>query len=248
MSTVALNKENVLFSLVGVGFGLFFGFAFVTWANHRAQQPPQQPAGSAAQTAEADGAASQAEAEAAIKRARENPKDFDAQMEGARAYYDTQRYDDAVDLLLRANELQPTNVEPVAALAHVNADAGNYRAAEKWYVAALGMKPDDADARASLARVLLLAQPPDFERAAAELRRALQIDPRHEPSLQFLAFALARRGDERGARDAVDRLEKINPGNPSIPRLREEIEAGAKSPQPAGAGGAQTNASQEGAR
>jgi tetratricopeptide (TPR) repeat protein len=239
-----MNKESVLFSLVGVGFGLFFGFAFVTWANHRAQQPAE----AAAQTSEANGGASQAEADAAIKRARENPKDFDAQMDGARAYYDAQRYEDAVDLLLRANELQPTNVEPVVALAHVNADARNYKVAEKWYVAALGMKPDDADARASLGRVLLLAQPPDYERAVKEFRRALQTDPRHEPSLQFLAFALAQLGDERGARDALAQLEKINSGNPALPRLREEIEARAKSPQPARDVNANANPAQGGAR
>lgn len=239
-----MNKESVLFSLVGVGFGLFFGFAFVTWANHRAQQPAR----AAAQTSESDANASQAETEAAVKRARENPKDFDAQMEGARAYYDSQRFDDAVDLLLRANELQPTNVEPVVALAHVNADAGNYKAAEKWYVAALGMKPDDADARASLGRVLLLAEPPDYERAVKEFRRALETDPRHEPSLQFLAFALAQRGDERGAREVVTQLEKINPGNAALPRLREEIETRAKRTQPVGARPANANASQGGGR
>jgi tetratricopeptide (TPR) repeat protein len=238
MSSVSMNKESVLFSLVGVGFGLFFGLAFVTWANHRAQQQPVVTEAAGESAGEQN-----AEAEAAIKRARENPNDFDAQMEGARAYYDSQRYDDAVDLLLRANELQPTNVEPVVALAHVNADAGNYKAAEKWYVAALGMKPDDAEARASLGRVLLLAQPPDYARAVAELRRALQTDPRHEPSLQFLAFALSRTNDERGAREAVERLEKINPNNAALPRLREEIEAHSKSPRPSG-----TNASQEGAR
>lgn len=237
-----MNKDNVLFSLVGVGFGLFLGFAFVTWANHRAHQPAE----AAAQTSDSGGNTTQAEADAAVKRARENPKDFDAQMEGARAHYDAQRYEDAVDLLLRANELQPTNVEPVVALAHVNADAGNYKAAEKWYAAALGMKPDDADTRASLGRVLLLAQPPDYGRAVAEFRRGLQTDPRHEPSLQFLAFALAQRGDDRGARDALSQLEKINPSNPAIPRLREEIEARSKSPQPAGARDLNANASQQG--
>jgi tetratricopeptide (TPR) repeat protein len=235
-----MNKDNVLFSLVGVGFGLFFGFAFVTWANQRAHRPAEATAQAAAES----GADKSAESEAAIKRARENPKDFDAQMEGARAYYDAQRFDEAIDLLLRANELQPANVEPVVALAHVNADAGNYKAAEKWYAAALGMKPDDADTRASLGRVLLLAQPPDYQRAAAEFRRALQTDPRHEPSLQFLAFALSRTNDEAGAREAVGRLEKINPSNPAIPRLREEIEAGARGPRAAGG----ANAAPDGAR
>jgi predicted Zn-dependent protease len=213
-----MNRENVLFSLVGVGFGLFFGFLFVAWANQRAQTAPraQQPADAQA-------------ADAIIKRARDNPNDFDAQMQAARAYYETQRYDESLQLLLHANELQPDNNEPVVALGDVNADAGNYKAAEKWYVAALVRNPDDANVRANLARVFLIADPPDYERAVAELRRALQSDPRNEPSLQFLAFALAHKGDQRGARDALAQLEKINANNPVLPRLRQEIELGASS-------------------
>jgi predicted Zn-dependent protease len=233
-----MNRENVLFSLVGVGFGLFFGFVFVTWANQKAQTKPRATASSASD--QATGArASAEETEAAIKRAKENPNDFDAQMQGARACYDSQRYDDAIQLLLHANELQPKNVEPVVALGDVNADAGNYKSAEKWYDAALTMKPDDVNVRANLARVFLISTPPDYERAVAELRRALHADPRNEPALQYLAFALAHQNDERGARDALSQLEKINPDNPVIPRLREEIDAHAATPQAnANAGGA----------
>ena len=220
-----MSKENVLFSLVGVGFGLFFGFLFVTWANQKAQTKPRAAATSAGEQATADGRPSAAELDAAVKRAQDNPKDFDAQMQAARALYDAQRYDESIQLLLKANELDQKNREPVIALAEVNADAGNLKSAEKWYVAALDMKPDDANTRANLARVLLISAPPDYARAVAELRRALKDDPRSEPALQFLAFALAHQNDERGARDALAQLEKINPGNPVIPRLREEIDA-----------------------
>jgi tetratricopeptide (TPR) repeat protein len=223
-----MNKENILFSLVGIGFGLFFGFVFVTWANQKAQTKPRAASTDASQKA-SDAGTSKADAEAAIKRARENPDDFDAQMQGARAYYETQRFDDAIQLLLHANDLQQNNVEPVIALGDVNADAGNYKSAEKWYAAALQMKPEDANVRASLARVFLISTPPDDERAVAELRRALKIDPRNEPALQYLAFALAHQHDVRGARDALSQLEKINPSNPVIPRLRQEIESGSTS-------------------
>ncbi|MDT7604547.1 MAG: Tetratricopeptide repeat, partial [Acidobacteriota bacterium] len=169
-----MNKENVLFSLVGIGFGLFFGFFFVAWANERAHRPPKdasQPA------AEKGSQTSGADADAAIKSARDNPNDFAAQMEAARVYYDAQRYDEAVGLLLHANDLQPDNLEPVVALGHVNDDAGNYKAAEKWYTAALVKNADDADVRASLGRVLLLSQPPDYDAAIKELHRALETDP-----------------------------------------------------------------------
>jgi tetratricopeptide (TPR) repeat protein len=224
-----MNKENVLFSLVGVGFGLFFGFFFVAWANERAHRAPRD---AASQLANQNDQASGADVDAAAKRARENPNDFAAQMEAARAYYDAQRYDEAVQLLLHANDLQPDNMEPVVALGHVNDDAGNYKAAEKWYAAALVKNADDADVRASLGRVLLLNQPPDYDGAIKELRRALDTDPRHEPSLQFLAFALLRKGDIAGARDALKKLEQINPDNQAIPRLREEIDAPAAKPPP----------------
>ncbi|MFL6229874.1 MAG: tetratricopeptide repeat protein, partial [Pyrinomonadaceae bacterium] len=157
-----MSKENVLFSLVGVGFGLFFGFFFVAWANERAHRAPNVVA-AAPQAAGQSDQPSSAELDAAVKRAHDNPQDFEAQMDAARAYYEGQRYDEAVQLLLHANDLQPDNLDPVIALGHVNDDAGNFKAAEKWYTAALVKQPADANVRASLGRVLLLSQPPDYD-------------------------------------------------------------------------------------
>jgi tetratricopeptide (TPR) repeat protein len=229
-----MKKDDLLFSLVGVGFGLFFGFSFATWANQRAAASRTSPArgeGEQSSIAVADrGKQSAAELQAAVRLARENAKDYDAQMAAARLSYEAERYDDALGFLLRANELKPDSLEPVVALGHVNADARNYQAAEKWFAAALVKEPNDADVRADLARTLLLRQPPDYERAAAELRRVLQSDPRHEAALQFLSFVLAQKGEQGEARATVERLAEVNPQNPSIKRLREEIEARAAAP------------------
>ncbi|HLL75177.1 MAG TPA: tetratricopeptide repeat protein [Pyrinomonadaceae bacterium] len=235
-----MNKDSVLFSLVGIGFGLFFGFLFASWANQRATAPAPRAAGEAGQ-AQSNAAANpeqlRAAAEGAAKRARENQNDFGAQMDAAETAYRAERFDDSLGFLLRANELQPDNLNPVVALGHVNADAGNYKAAEKWFTAALAKSPDDADVRADLGRVLLLQNPPEYDRAIAEFQRALKVDGRHEPSLQFLSFAYAQKGNVAEARSTLARLEQANPNNQVIPRLREEIEAAAKpSPRAAGDG------------
>jgi len=78
--------------------------------------------------------------------------------------------------------------------------------------------------RADLARVHLLNKPPDYDRAVTELRRAIERDSRHEPSLQLLTFALAKKGATDEARATLARLEALNPSNETIPRLRQEIE------------------------
>jgi tetratricopeptide (TPR) repeat protein len=229
-----MNKDSVLFSLVGVGFGLFFGFLFASWANQRAAAVAPRPADSAAQSGAAAANPEQlrAAAEEAAKRARENQNDYGAQMDAAEAAYRAENFDDSLGFLLRANELQPDNLNPVTALGHVNADAGNYKAAEKWFTAVLAKSPDDADVRADMGRVLLLQNPPEYDRAITEFRRVLRQNERHEPSLQFLAFALAQKKDVAEARSTLARLEQVNPNNQVIPRLREEIEAAAR-PSPA---------------
>ena len=229
-----MNKDTVLFSLVGVGFGLFFGFAFASWANQRAAAEPRTPGQSRQlpSNAVADQERLRTQAEEASKGARENPQNFEAQMVAARALYEAERFDDAIEFLLRANTIQPSNVEPVVALGHVNSDAGNFSAAGKWYTAALQMNPENVTLRADLGRVHLLSKPPDYARAVAELRRAIERDPRHEPSLQLLTFALAKKGETQEARATLARLEQLNPSNEAIPRLREEIETAA----PAGGG------------
>jgi tetratricopeptide (TPR) repeat protein len=232
-----MNKDSVLFSLVGIGFGLFFGFMFASWANQRAAVVPRAAEGESQSqsNAAANPEQLQAAAEEAAKRARENQNDYGAQMDAAETAYRAERFDDSLGFLLRANELQPDNLNPVVALGHVNADAGNYKAAEKWFTAALVKSPDDADVRADLGRVLLLQQPPDYDRAISEFRRVLKANERHEPALQFLAFALAQKRDLTEARSTLARLEQVNPNNQVIPRLREEIEAAAKpSPRTAG--------------
>lgn len=235
-----MNKENTLFSLVGVGFGLFLGFAFVVWANQRAAAPRAGQAAGIEESEAGDGESSitvaergqiDSELEQAARRARENPQDFNAQAQAGGLHYEASRYDEALEFFLRANELQPNNVDAVVALGNVNYDAGKYQAAEKWYTAALVKRPNDINLRTDLGLTFLLREPSDPSRAITEFRGSLERDPNHVQTLQNLTVALTRKGELQEARDTLARLEKLNPDNPSLPKLRAEIDAKA----PAGA-------------
>jgi len=237
-----MNKENTLFSLVGLGFGLFLGFAFVVWANERTTVSRGTPAAEAAASGDADGESSitvaereqlDSEMEQAAQRARENPNDFNAQMQAGSVHYAAEQYPDALEFFLRANQLQPDNIEAVVALGNVNYDAGKYETAEKWYTAALLKKPDDVNLRTDLGLTYLLRAPADPARAITEFRRSLERDPNHVPTLQNLVVALTRKGEKQEAKATLTKLEQIAPDNPTLPKLRAEIEI--KSPAAAAA-------------
>ncbi len=98
---------------------------------------------SAGAQAPMDPAAMREQVTAQIEKARTEPKNFEAQIKAAELYYQIQRYDQAIEFLLKANQLKPTDYETVVVLGLVNLDAGHYDQAEKWYRAALKMKQDD---------------------------------------------------------------------------------------------------------
>jgi tetratricopeptide (TPR) repeat protein len=233
-----MNRENILFSIIGVGFGLFFGFGFASWANMRAAATLVGDGRAVRSALPSNGVADQQRletaAQAAVKAARENPSDYEAQMQAARASFQTERFDDVLEFLLRANTLKPDELEPVVALGNVNYDTGNYIAAEKWYTAALAKTPDDINVRTDLGLTFLLRTPPDNERALTEFRRSLEIDPRHEPTLQNMVVALTRKGDKAEARATLAKLESLNPNNPALSQLRTGLEADGERSAPAG--------------
>jgi len=223
-----MSKDNILFALVGVGFGLFFGFVFVVWANQRAVEArPQSGANGEAEAQSSIAVADQGQIQAvladAAKRARANPQDFNAQMTAGGIAYKAHQYDDALEFFLKANQLKPDEVEPVIQLGNVNYDAGRLTAAEKWYTAALLKEPDNVNVRTDLGLTFLLREPPDYDRAVAEFRRSLERDPRHEQTLQNLVVALTRKGDKEEARATVKKLQAVNPDNPALAQLQSDL-------------------------
>src|SRR5215510_12165836 len=191
-----MNRENLLFAIIGILFGFIVGFmsasvmnqkygpAAPTVSNSQALPPDHPPVGS---QAAGNPQAMRAEVTASIEKARKEPKNFDAQLKAAELYYQIQRYDQAIEFLLKANQIQPTDYRTVALLGLVNLDARHYDTAEKWYRAAMKIKQDDTMV------------------------------------LSGLAAATLQKGDAKAAEDASAQREKVDPNSEDVPQVKYKL-------------------------
>ena len=193
-----MNRENLLFAIIGVLLGFIVGFMFASSLSQKAAQTQtasasqnlpsdHPPLGAQSGQGGMDPAAMREQVTAQIEKARNEPKNFEAQVKAAELYYQIQRYDQAIEFLLKANQLKPTDYETVVVLGLVNLDAGHYDQAEKWYRAALKMKSDDV-------RVLA-----------------------------GIAAATLEKGDAKGAETAIAELEKFDPSSQDLPQFKQKL-------------------------
>ena len=147
-----MTRDNLLFAIIGILLGFIVGFLLASNISQREAAlrsgttqagqnlPPDHPPVAADQNGDR-GQQMLASVQTAMKQARENPNDFDAQVTAAKLQYQIQRYDQAIEYLLAANKVKPTDWDVLAMLGVANLDAGHYDAAEKWYRAALLFRP-----------------------------------------------------------------------------------------------------------
>ena len=88
--------------------------------------------------------------------------------------------------------------------------------AEKWYQLALQKDSKNINVRTDLGLTFFLRSPRDIERAIKEYKTSLSIDPNHEITLQNLALAYTENGDKENFQSTIEKLKKVNPGNPVI--------------------------------
>lgn len=236
-----MNKDNILFGVIGLLLGLIIGFVFANKTNQSGmvqQNPgtttmanPNLPADHPAldQQQQQQAAAMMPQVNEAIKIADAEPNNFEAQMKVAAMFYSIQNYNKAVEFLQRANKIKPEDYDSIVQLGHSNYDAGNFAEAEKWYVKALAKKPDDVAVRTDMASTFVLRNPPDVDRAIKEYLGSLQYNPNHEQTLDNLTRAYIKKGDFQKAKEFLDRLEKAAPNNENIAGFRTQIEKQGKS-------------------
>ncbi|HZE62866.1 MAG TPA: tetratricopeptide repeat protein [Pyrinomonadaceae bacterium] len=189
-----MTRDNLLFAIIGVLLGFIIGFIFASTMSQRYGSTGMNPM-AANQTLPADHPPIQggddqqnpqqvfAQVQAAIAKARSDPKDFDAQVTAAKLEYQVQRYDQTIEFLLKANQLKPDNYEVLAMLGEANMEGSHYDQAETWYNAALAKKPGDVSVLASLAFMYLQkGDAKGAEKAIASLEKA---DPSNQDLPQF---------------------------------------------------------------
>lgn len=187
-----MSRENLLFAIIGILLGFILGFMF---ASSMSQKQASQQTAAASQGLPADHPpiggsqnapdpqAMRAEVAASLEKARNEPSNFDAQVKAAELYYQIQRYDQAIEFLLKANALKPTDYRTVVILGMVNLDAGHYDTAEKWYRAAMKMKSDDVMVLSGLAAATL--ERGDAKAAEDAIAKLEKVDPNSQDLPQF---------------------------------------------------------------
>jgi tetratricopeptide (TPR) repeat protein len=222
-----MDKNSILTGIIGLLLGCIIGFLFANNLNQSAPQtlpmtstaasqnlnlPPNHPEINGNQP----GSGPLPQVTEALKKAEEQPKDFQAQLDAGDLHYQIGKYDEAAKFYERANKIRPEELEVLVKTGNAHFDAERFEAAEKWYLLALAKDPDDPNVRTDLGLTFYLRKPPNIERAIKEYKTSLEKSPNHELSLQNLIVALKDKGDDKAAQEAIDKLAKINPNNPAI--------------------------------
>lgn len=174
---------------------------------------------------------------AAVERADAAPTDAKLQQMSGQALYVYAReksnaaiLPDVVRLLRRAHDAEPKNLttttmlgDALYLLAQTTGETKHLAEARKFYGQALAQKPDEIYVRTSLGLTYFYDKPSDPRAAIREYRKALEIDARHEPTLQGLVAALAAAGETGEAEKSLRLLEEVNPANPELPNLRAQV-------------------------
>jgi tetratricopeptide (TPR) repeat protein len=162
-----MTRENILFAIIGILLGFIVGFMF---ASSMSQRMPEPQAANRSQAMPAD--------HPPVGGAQNGPDP-----QAAELYYQIGRYDQSIEFLLKANQIQPTDYRTVTLLGLTNLDAGHYETAEKWYRAALKMRQDDVMVLAGLAAATL--EKGDVKAAEDAIAQLEKVDPNSEDLPNF---------------------------------------------------------------
>lgn len=199
-------KNRIGFSIIGLLIGLVCGFK---WANYSYREAASAAgkddiAKAAAQVTAQPNPAQQAME--SIKKARENPSDFDLQRVAAEQFMRIQRPEGALPFLQQANQLKPENADVMADLAAVYFDQRQFAEAVAWSRKAVAQEANHPLAKFYLMSSLIESQqnlneadkllteletatkakaaPPEAQKALTDMRLRLQEARRGKTTLQ----------------------------------------------------------------
>lgn len=242
-------KSNFSFAVIGLLLGSIVGFSIANSLARKAREnggevvatrpSASAPSNQADANAPADNSTpklSEAELKDAIAKTDARPEDIALQRNFGLALYryasqvqDATRLPDAARFIKRAYDANPKDHDLTISLANVLFDIGQttdparFVEARQYYGKALELEPADANARTDLGLTYYFAKPSEPQRAIAEYRKSLTLDPRHELTLQNLATALITVGNQEEAEKRIAELQNINPSNPALSSLRAQL-------------------------
>jgi tetratricopeptide (TPR) repeat protein len=172
-----------------------------------------------------------------IQQADQDPSNIDFQKNLGMSLYlyagmqkDVTLLPDAKRLMLRAYEKTPKDYNLLVALGNLNFDMGqsskndaNLEEARRFYGQALEVKPKDIEIQTDIGSTYFLSNPPQYEKAIAEYRKSLLIDPAHERTLDNLTRTLIAMGKTAEAQESLAKIKKANASYQGLPELEKQL-------------------------
>jgi tetratricopeptide (TPR) repeat protein len=220
-------QRNILFGIVGLVIGLVIGFGAANSINRQDDLNTSSTNNSSQKLAPQSSRSSGmlADVDQMIQTAQSEPQNFVAQMRTGDMYAKIGKFDSAIEFYKRGILLKPDDFNANVVLANALFDSQRFEEASDYYAKAVKINGADVNARTDLGTTFVERSNPDFERAIREFKAALEIDPKHEPTLYYLGIAYLRKGEKDKADRTLAELEKANPASSLIGRLRQNIEA-----------------------
>lgn len=240
-----MDRSKVLLTLIGILAGFILGFLFANSQNRKEidnlqneiQRLKNSSTGQTDSTNQHTAELTLEEIRGAIAKADQNPNDIELQRNVGVSLYkyamsqrDTRYLNDIARLLKRVANVSDKDYDLTVMLGNLFFDIAQkdedpklFLEARQWYQKALAMKPDDVNVRTDLGLTYFFANPPDVEKAIAEYRKSLAVNPKHELTLQNLIQALifVKKFDE--AQKRIEELRSVNSSNAALPELEKQL-------------------------
>jgi tetratricopeptide (TPR) repeat protein len=159
----ALAKKAFVYAVVGLGIGLIVGFRLANdQYRKRISDATQAQALQAASQLQSGGPAANSQeminqTRAIIEKARQNPNDFDAQIQAADQFMQIRRPEGAMEFLLQANKLRPADNEVMSELAGAYFFQEKFPEAITWARKSLAKNQSNPPAKFYLAYSLIMS-------------------------------------------------------------------------------------------
>ncbi len=232
-----MKGQTFVIAFIAAVAGLIGGFLFASSINRNEiatlrsenEQLKNEGSGNTA-TPESQSSLSNEELTAAIQKADGDQTNFEVQRSVGSAIYrygamkqDPVLLERSIKILERAAALRPDDFVVVLTLGNANFDVGYFAKnndalarARGYYAKALAARPNDVGVITDVGLTYYLQTPPDLDRSIAEFRKALEKDPNHEKSLQYMVETLIKQKKTAEATEYLQKLRTVNPGNRSI--------------------------------
>lgn len=213
-----MSKNKYLFGLAGLALGFAVSFFWTQYYNkaNAVTVPASQASG---MQGAAGGPPSMAAVQETIAKAKNNPKDFEAQIEAARLYDQIGMVPETISYLEKAYEVNPEESDKYQIppyIAQHYFDQKKYEDAEVWYRRSAALRPNEPELHVQIGASLIYKQSPEPSKALQELENALKLSPKNPHALGHLIDAHLLRKDARAAEEALSRLREAEPASPRL--------------------------------